>query len=367
VSDAENQTRPRRVVGCMSGTSLDGIDAALVEISGQGLAMRARFIRGVSCGLGAIGPRLRDLAEQRPFSAGEIAAVMREFSLLHAELVRRLIDGEREPCDLVCVHGQTVFHQPPVSWQLMQPWPMWERLRVPIVFDLRQADLALGGQGAPLTPIADWVLFAEREDPRTIMNLGGFCNITRLSPRKADATSVPRLHGLDVCACNQVLDSIARRGLHEPFDADGAWAMRGQVNITQMMRLIDALKAQRGQGRSLGTGDELHEVLGSLAGMNPRNLARTACEAIAHVAAEVCLGEVFVAGGGSRNQALMQALRQRLPIGVRTTADLGVPIEYREAACWAVLGALCQDRVPIGVPTVTGVREPAPIAGTWIL
>src|SRR5690349_11659226 len=138
----------RRVVGCMTGTSIDALDASLVEIDGHGLAMRAKPVRNLTRDLGDLAPRLRALAEQQPMTAGQIAAIARDFALLHASAILELLAGEK--ADLICVHGQTVFHQPPLSWQLMQPAPIAQAVGCPVVYDLRQADLAAGGQGAPI-------------------------------------------------------------------------------------------------------------------------------------------------------------------------------------------------------------------------
>src|SRR5262245_39250630 len=126
----------RRVVGCMTGTSIDGLDAALVEIEGVGLAMKAKVVRCVSRPLDDVGTTLRMIAEQRPMIASEIAAAMHTFAMLHAAAIQELLG--REKCDLVCVHGQTVFHKPPHSWQLMQPAPIARSIGVPVVYDLRQ-------------------------------------------------------------------------------------------------------------------------------------------------------------------------------------------------------------------------------------
>ena len=356
--------RVRRVVGCMTGTSLDGLDCALVEVTGEGLAMHAAFVRGASTSLGALQSPLRAIAEQHTTTAGEIARVMREFSLLHARAVRDLLAAER--CDLVCVHGQTVFHTPPLSWQLFQPAPMVRDLGVPVVYDLRQADLAAGGQGAPITPIADWVLF-RGDEPRTIINLGGFCNITNLPGAGGSVTGVT---ARDVCACNQLLDAIARRRLGVPFDAGGTAALRGSRDERAHIALVALLCEQTRAGRSLGTGDELEAMLGRLDhATDGAMLAHSACEAIADVvlgAGGPVLGRPVLAGGGVLNKQLFKSFADRDP-RTTTTAALGCPIEFREAACFGVLGALCQDRVPITLPQVTGLPPgvAAPVSGVW--
>lgn len=355
--------RTRLVIGCMTGTSLDGLDVAAVEIEGEGLAMRAGRPRMHSAPLGGLGGRLRDLAEQRPTTAADIAGLAHEFALLHAEAARAVLAGRRP--DLICVHGQTVYHKPPLSWQLFQPAPLARAMSCPVVSDLRQADLAGGGQGAPITPLADWVLYRElaREEGRaTILNLGGFCNFTTL-PAGEDLSEI---RAGDVCACNQLLDALARAVLRAPFDENGAAAGAGKVHEEALEDLLGVMRSQGRPGRSLGTGDELtdwiarwrHQTEGA-------DLARTACTGIAETAAERLsgTGPIYLAGGGAKNRTLAEALASACPAAVRPLEGG----EAREAACFAVLGALCQDRVPITLPQVTGVAAPAPIAGVWSL
>jgi 1,6-anhydro-N-acetylmuramate kinase len=361
----------RRVVGCMTGTSIDGIDAALVEIDGAGLAMKPRLIRGVSRDLGPVREPLRRLADQHPMTAAEIAAAMHEFSQLHVRAIRALI--QREKCDLICVHGQTVFHKPPLSWQLMQPAPIAREFRVPVVFDLRAMDLASGGQGAPITPIADFI--AAGATGSAIVNLGGYCNMTLL-PKRDDqpfarsAMDLAQVKALDVCPCNNLLDAISRELFNQRFDDGGKHAITGTSHSDALDDLNQLFAALSDSRRSLGTGDETVRWISRWRTLvDPCDLAATACEAIAQSvanASENRLGhDVLVAGGGTKNFALMQALDCKL--GGEPEPIPGGWATYREAACFAILGALCQDRTPITLPQVTGCPSPAPISGAWVL
>jgi 1,6-anhydro-N-acetylmuramate kinase len=359
----------RKVVGCMTGTSLDGIDAALLEIDGEGMEMQCRYVAGVSDDLGEMKQPLRDLAEQRPVTAGSIATLAREFSLLHARVVQRLLAGTQ--ADLICVHGQTVFHSPPVSWQLFEPAPLVYATRTPVVFNLRQADLARGGQGAPITPVADRVLFmgkalgSGRVD--LVVNLGGFCNVTYAPVTDYRTGEDSVVHGFDLCACNHILDFIARSYLRVPYDHDGARAMQGDVQEYVLREFVAALRAQAAQGRSLGTGDELTSYIASLASrVSPNDLAATACHAIAQAVREAVPRAhdcALLAGGGVKNRALLQAFKQRFRY-CESTAAVGVPAEFREAACFAVLGALVDDNRPIYVAEQT-MHDGFVLAGNW--
>jgi len=354
----------------MTGTSIDAIDCALVKIEGHGLELKASLVRASSQPLGALRAPLRAIAEQKPVNAGEIAKIAMEFGVLHADAIGRLLGSEH--ANLVCVHGQTVFHGPPTSWQLMNPWPIVQAIRAPVVFDLRGADLASGGQGAPITPLADQILLAGHaglEHGCCVVNLGGFANATLLAGGKGRDGSV---RGFDICVCNQLLDRIARETMGCEFDKDGREAANGQVDARAAKELAQSLSDSSGKTRSLGTGDEYFSWLELQRTRLPAwDLAATACDAIASVIAVRCSGSgpMLLAGGGSRNRTLFAAIRKQAAVAgipsVHLSDEFGLSSEFREAMEFAVLGALCQDRVPITLPGVTGVREPAPISGAW--
>jgi len=291
--------------------------------------------------------------------------------VFHVEHLERLLGGVQ--VDLVCAHGQTVYHKPPVSWQLLNAAPIAEFVRAPVVFDLRAADLAAGGQGAPITPIADLAMFGDREESRVIVNLGGFCNITVL-PAGERAAVLDLVDGFDLCACNHVLDRVAREVLGAPFDEDGKIALSGCENGDAADDLRRRLESQRGAGRSLGTGDEVGSwIVEHRSCVSAADLAASACAALGGVIGRAISGiglnrpRVVLAGGGVFNAALVAAIESACGGSVVLSDTLGVPVAYREAMAMAVLGALCQDRVPITLPRVTGCRRPAPVAGVWVL
>lgn len=358
----------RLVVGCMTGTSIDGLDVALVRVRERGLEMTGELVRASAHALGDLGPRLRALAEQLPISAGEIAALSQEFSQAHAAAVRELLDasGVGVP-DLVCVHGQTVFHRPPLSWQLFNPWPVVEAVGAPVVFDLRGADLAFGGQGAPITPLADWVLLRSAPgapETRAIVNLGGFCNVTMLP----GGGGVETVTGFDVCPCNLLLDEVARTVLRVPFDDGGSAALSGRVLEEPFKDLLRALVGVARAGRSLGSGDEAAEWVSRWRSRcEGPDLAATACGAIAEtITSRVRSAErVLIAGGGAKNAALVRALGSSVAGVVQPTDTFGVPGAWREAMEFGVLGALCADGVSITLPGVTGRRAGAVLSGCW--
>jgi len=370
----------RMVIGVMTGTSLDGIDAAAVRITGSGLAMSASFVAGVSDPIGPALPALRALAAGAPISAESIAAARSAYGQALAEAAARAA-ADAGRVHLVALHGQTVFHRAPVSWQLVDPWPAARRLGCPVVSDLRGADLIAGGQGAPITPLADWVLFRSDAVARAIVNLGGFCNVTLL-PRADDPEGVGAIEGFDVCACNHVLNMAARVGLGAEMDRDGVAAMAGTPNEDAVAALGAMLESQARRGESLG--EEWMEVepwvrdWGEARGLlaRPRlagpDLVASAAEAVGRVIGRAIRErggaerEVVLAGGGARNRALVGSIERATGGRGRTTGDLGVPLELREAACMAVLGALAGDGECVTLRRVTGAREPIPLGGSWV-
>ncbi|MEO0483667.1 MAG: anhydro-N-acetylmuramic acid kinase [Planctomycetota bacterium] len=358
----------RVVIGCMTGTSLDGLDAAAVRVGlaaeGDAGRVRAEFLEGFSAPLGEAAPALRALASGERLSAQAIAETALAFGRLHARVAGEL--ASRQGADLIAVHGQTVYHGPPASWQLMNPWPIAEALRAPVVTDLRGADLAAGGEGAPITPMADWVMLRSATETRCVVNLGGFCNITVLPAGGGPGSVSAR----DVCACNQVLDAVARAGLGATFDRDGAAAMAGSADAGFVEWFGEALGRQASAGRSLGTGDELDAMAREMAASaSAECVAASACVAIAGVIAAAVPADadrVLVAGGGVHNARLMAELTAASGAAVASTDTAGLPAAYREAAAMAVLGSLARDCAAITLQPVTRHGHRPVRAGLWI-
>lgn len=353
----------------MSGTSLDGLDGVLVSATGHGLAIDRVWIEASGSVPMPAAARLSGLSHGDPCTAEHIAEAAHELGQAHATLARRLCDsvGLDRP-ELVCAHGQTVFHRPPVGWQVLNPWPIAHELGCPVVFDLRGSDLAGSGQGAPITPIADWVLFRSPIASRVIVNLGGFCNSTVL-PAGGGPESI---RAMDICACNQVLDRAARLVVRAPFDDDGRAAGRGVPHPKALDELRTILNQQARSQRSLGTGDEsgawVDRWAPVLAG---DDLLATACVGIGGTIADRVTGfgpaEVYLAGGSVRNRRLVEAIATGCGQTVHSTESLGVEPALREAACFAVLGLLLADGVEITLAGVTGRAGSIPLSGAWIL
>ncbi len=359
----------------MTGTSLDGLDVVLAEVRGRGLEIEARLLAHAARPLGELGARLRRLAEGSVAPAIEFLRAARALGDLHATAIGELMRRESiSKLDFVVAHGQTIAHASAegLSWQLFDPWPIAGRLKIPVLYDLRQSDLIAGGEGAPITPLADWVIFRHARRGRLVVNLGGIANATFL-PAGGGPTEI---RAADLAPCNLLIDGVTRALWPEQhFDRDGLLAASGTAR-EEITRLVEELPAVRGgrAWRSLGREDLPDGWIADLVGdsgkrFRPEDVLRSAVEAVAVAIARGAgpwgAEEAILAGGGARNPILVEALGRRLGSSTILSDALGIPCEAREGLEIAVLGALARDGVAITLPQVTGARSPGR-AGAWI-
>lgn len=353
-------------VGIMSGTSGDGIDGALVEIS----ETDPPRVRLVAHEHSHFPPELRERVLRAAAGSGSRSSAA-EIALLHAELgdryaaaVATLVAKSRERPSVIGLHGQTIAHLPAqrATLQIGDAARVAVRTGIATVSDFRSADVAAGGEGAPLTPFADHVLFAS-DAPRVVVNIGGIANVTLLPDADRDHVA-----GFDTGPGNMAIDQIARTGGRE-YDEDGRGARRGRVIgsvlDTALRHPYFARAAPKSTGREefgLQFAEDLHAGVGAAGGTLDDALA-TATELTARTIADAIRGagtlsDVLVAGGGSANPALMDALRRALaPTPVRTTDELGVPAAAREAIAFAILAVYRIRGLPNTLPRVTGARH----------
>jgi 1,6-anhydro-N-acetylmuramate kinase len=345
----------------MTGTSLDGIDAALVRLTGFGHSATAEVLSHAAAPLGPEVQTLRALAHDEPVTAADIVRARRLLSDRTASVMLEAAGGQT--VTLAAVHGQTVLHAPPDSWQLIDAARIATALNCPVASDLRAGDLAAGGAGAPITPLADWVL-CRGPQPRAIINLGGFCNITWLPGHDGN---IEDIRGRDICPCNHLLDAAARTRLHQPFDRGGGTAAGGVADPALVDRLIATISPLAAAHRSLGSGDECFEWLSTVADVETAPLLASIAAAIGHVIGRAVRGvdEVLLAGGGARHIPLCKAIAAAAEVPCHTADAIGVPIEAREAACMAVLAALDADGCPSTLAGVTGRGEHHLVGMQW--
>ncbi len=356
---------PMLAVGLMSGTSLDGVDAALVRFESPtrvtlkhfvtrpySAAEREQILRALS------GGGTRDLARLHTRTAGWAADAV---ELLLSEAHTRASD-----LNFIAMHGQTVWHEPPdVSWQLGEPAVLAERFGVRVVSNFRARDVAAGGQGAPLVPMADLLLFADAERPRVLLNLGGMANLTYVPRRAIEAGALAFDTGPGVA----IIDALARRLRPDlPFDVDGALAAAGRVNEAVLAQLLADPWFQTPPPKSTGREAFGAEYARKLADRVPgADGVATAVELTAvSVAAAIArwvpgTPEVLASGGGIRHPLLAERLKALLIARgqrLRRFEEEFFSGDAKEAVAFALLGYLTVHGQPGNVPTATGASGP---------
>jgi anhydro-N-acetylmuramic acid kinase len=328
------------VVGLMSGTSGDGVSAALVEV-GRG---RPRVLATRTT---PYPPALRRRVLELP-RAG--AAELCEMSVILGEAFAAAARPFARRAQLVGSHGQTVWHIPGrASLQIGEPAVIAAATGLPVVSDFRPADIAAGGQGAPLVPFADRMLFARRGRSVAVLNIGGIANVTWLG---ADG----RVAAFDTGPGNCLMDAAARRFLGKPFDRDGARARRGRPDLALLAGWLRhpwfRTPPPRSTGRELFSDDWLERRGRTGADDLLATLARfTAFTLASHTLACGRPDDVLVGGGGWRNRFLIQLLEDRFGHPLRPTDDAGVPWDAREAAAFALLAWAHVKGIPANIAT----------------
>lgn len=353
-----------RALGLMSGTSLDGIDVAVIETDGERILKRGfpatypysdAFRAKLRAGL-AEAATLRD----RTARPGRLKLLERYLTELHAEAVGHyLTDHEiaAESIDVVGFHGQTVLHRPEarLTVQLGDGPLLARRLGLPVVYDLRAADVAAGGQGAPLAPAYHQALAAEiPERPLAVLNLGGVANVTWIG---RDETLI----AFDTGPASAMIDDWVRARLGKPFDAGGALAATGTVHEDIVAGWLRHPYFAERPPKSL---DRNAFDLGPAAPLSPADGAATltAFSAAAVAAAVPHLPEApalwIAAGGGRRNATLMDQIARRVGAPVQPAEDFDIDGDGVEAEAWAFLAVRARLGLPITFPGTTGIPEP---------
>lgn len=384
------QSRPRRIVGLMSGTSLDGIDAALIEVDG-GIPFTALRVLGFFTRPYTPEERARLMAlVQEQVSLPALTAAQAWLGGIFADAALAVIAQAgltTGAVDAVASHGQTVWHIPPTAdtpgatLQLGEPCVIAERTGLLTVANFRARDMAAGGQGAPLVPFADYLLFRNDEQSVAVQNIGGIANVTYL-PRGA---ALEQVVAFDTGPGNMIIDELV--ALHtqgrQRYDEDGRLAARGTVQPALLDRLMSAPYFTQPPPKS--TGRELFgaaftrrlwddcralpfpDLLATATAFTAESIARAYLEYLLPLGP---LDEVILGGGGSHNPTLRAMLAARLP-GVRlcTHDDYGISNDAKEAIAFALLGHATLCGVPANLPSVTGAARPVVlgvvVSGNW--
>jgi len=362
-------------LGLISGTSVDGIDAALVEFAADG-TISLCFGRtypwdpGLRAQLVALGQ------EGSQLSLDTLAELDVRIACAFAEVAHRALADSGTPASAIAAigsHGQTLRHRPwgevPFTLQLGDPSTLAERTGITVVADFRRRDVAAGGHGAPLLSGLHAVLLRSADESRAVLNLGGIANLTLLP---ADASRPVR--GFDSGPANGLMDAWCLRHLGEAFDRDGVFARSGKVDAALLARLLSdpwfTVPPPKSSGR-----DQFHLswVDAHLAGNErPADVQATLLALSACTITDVLNGEqpettrLIVCGGGVHNPALMSALRTELPdCVVESSAVYGLEPDYIEAMGFAWLARQTLMGLPGNLPSVTGARGSRVLGGIY--
>lgn len=353
-------------IGLMSGTSLDGVDGALVQFSGRRIAVAGFTSAPLSAALRAELLALNTAGHNELHRAAVAGLALAD---VYADVVDQLLAASGlAASDVAAIgaHGQTVRHQPNAAGdaaytlQLNQPARLAERTGIDVVADFRSADIAAGGQGAPLVPAFHREVFGRAGTTVLVLNLGGIANLTVLG---ADGGVL----GFDCGPANVLMDHWCERHTGRPYDAAGAWAATGHLQPALLATLLSdpyfALPPPKSTGRDHFHPDWLMDRLAACGPLQPADVQATLCE----LTASSCVRAIqtwggsaqtlLLCGGGALNTQLVQRLQLALPgISVESTGDHGLAPQQVESAAFAWLARQHLQRAPASMPAVTGAR-----------
>lgn len=347
-------------IGLMSGTSLDGVDAVILELSSQQNQILQTGFEPYP-----LAQRDRLLALHHP-SDDELhltALAGNELAALYAKAVNDVLAKagiDRQRISAIGCHGQTIRHRPEAGYtlQIGNAALLAELTGITVVSDFRSRDIAAGGQGAPLVPAFHQAVFGTTGLNRVILNIGGIANVTAL-PAEG------RVRGFDTGPGNLLMDAWASHHLGERYDAGGTWASSGQLIEPLLASLLAEpffdLPPPKSTGRDLFNLQWLTSRLDQdyAAANVQRTLLELSMRSIAQAIRRFCgaADEVYVCGGGAHNTALLQGLRDQLPdSAIHLTDRLGIAADWVEAAAFAWLAHRALQRAPGNLPEVTGAK-----------
>ena len=356
-------------MGLMSGTSSDGVDAALVRIKGANVKFIHHSYLRYSPSLRKQIYKVSGL--ERKGSVSLLCTLNFQIGEVFAQAALKCAGEAGIPLgqiDAVASHGQTVLHQPPKggrmgsTLQIGEASVIAQRTGVTVVSDFRAADMALGGQGAPLVPYADHVLFRKRATC-CVHNIGGISNVTVVTPRLDDVTA------FDTGPGNSLIDDAMRMLYGKSLDRGGSTARKGRPDKALLGRLLRhpyfSKRPPKSTGKETFGPAYLKKILRG-ARVNPEDVVSTltlfTARSIAgayekYVFPKHEIREAIFSGGGIKNRYMMSLLKDMLPVRVRTVDEFGIPSGAKEALSFAVLAQGTLDGKPTGLPGVTGAKK----------
>ena len=348
-------------LGLMSGTSLDGLDIALIEYTTAIRLVETHYIPMPD----ALRSELLGLCASGPDEIARSAIAQQNWVTLAAQGINTLLTAQQlKPADIRAIgsHGQTIRHEPARGFtvQIGNPALLTELTGITVVSDFRSRDVAAGGQGAPLVPAFHEALFGERTGNRAVLNVGGFSNLSLIETGRPVA-------GFDCGPGNVLLDAWVHQQRGETFDRGGQWAASGKLEPVLLKSLLSdpffKASGPKSTGREVFNLQWLTQHLAHLPAFAEQNVQATLLELTALTivdslqAAQRKTEELLVCGGGAHNAALMARLSTLLPdTTVTSTATYGVDPDWVEAMAFAWLAHCCLEGIPANRPSVTGAR-----------
>ncbi|WP_085629918.1 anhydro-N-acetylmuramic acid kinase [Pseudomonas sp. R16(2017)] len=348
-------------IGVMSGTSLDGLDIALIEQTSAIRLIATHYLPMPE----SLRAELLGLCASGPDEIARSAIAQQHWVTLAAQGIHTLLEQQRLSADdirAIGSHGQTIRHEPARGFtvQIGNPALLTELTGITVVSDFRSRDVAAGGQGAPLVPAFHEALFEERNGNRAVLNVGGFSNLSLIEPNAPVA-------GFDCGPGNVLMDAWIHRQRGENYDRNGEWAASGSIDPTLLEALLSdpffATQGPKSTGREVFNLPWLERHLSRLPQVAPEDVQATLLELTAHTivqslqAAQTETRELLVCGGGAHNATLMKRLAEWLPdTTVASTATHGVDPDWVEAMAFAWLAHCCLEGITANRPSVTGAR-----------
>lgn len=362
-------------IGLMSGTSLDGVDVALVAFTEQKTQMLHSHFLAYPAAL-----RAQVLALQHP-TENELentALIGNALAKIYAEAVNQLlVDAQLSSNQIVAIgcHGQTIRHRPGFedgigfTLQIGNAALLSELTGITVISDFRSRDIAAGGQGAPLVPAFHQAVFADKQINRAIINIGGIANITYLGSSENSSNKSNGVYGFDSGPGNMLLDAWIKQHKNLDYDANGDWASTGQVIPSLLSDMLAepyfALLPPKSTGRDLFNQIWLQEKLLATTTLRPQDVAYTLVALTAHsiynALTQHCgeFNEVYVCGGGAHNRLLIESLQTLLgETKCDSTESLGVGADWVEAIAFAWLAKQCINKKTANLAEVTGAKGP---------
>ncbi|MEX2505798.1 MAG: anhydro-N-acetylmuramic acid kinase [Pseudohongiellaceae bacterium] len=364
---------PRLFIGLISGTSIDGIDCALVKIADASVELLATHSEPITASLRQT---LLQLCDNTDLSWELIGRADVEIARAFAAGVDALLtDTGRQAAEITAIgsHGQTVFHQPdspyPFTMQLADPNTIAHRTGITTVADFSRKDMAAGGQGAPMAPLLHRFYFASPDKRRVVVNIGGIANISVIAPNQP-------FIAFDTGPGNVLMDYWVETHQNTPYDRDGRWAASGEVQSELLATLLDedyfSLAYPKSTGRELFNHKWLKAKLAALdVILKPQDVQATLLELTAvslqqAIVAQTDPEEVFVCGGGSHNKRLLGRLAELMPDAtVDTTAAIGLDADWVEAVAFAWLASEALAGRAVDARSVTGAHKPCILGGIY--